>query len=159
MGWEVWGLSENNFRSTTVNHAHKGQAFWGDVFWADKLKINLFGHVYSSESKHNLYTLILRHTTYGLVLLSCLWRRCCETQQYLLPHMPKYHLRSTPEHLLAHVYEAAVNASYNHLFPTKSRRSRFPSRLLLMGVVITSCKPTGVSGLILVQNLSGPRLS
>lgn len=159
MGLEGWGLSENNLRSTTVNHTHKGQVFWGDVFWTNKLKINLSGHVYSSESKHNLYTLILRHTTYVLVLLSCLWRNVVTLSSTFCHTCPNITYAKPQNIYWLMSYEVAVNVSYNHLFHIESRRLRFPSRLLLMGVVITSCKPTGVSGLVLVQNFSGPRLS
>lgn len=46
---------------------------------------------------------------------------------------------------------APMNASTAHLSPIETCRFWFPSTLLLMvAVVITACRPSGISGLILV---------
>ncbi len=53
-----------------------------------------------------------------------------------------------------------MNTSSAHLSPIETCPFGFPSRLLLMGaVVITACRPSGISGLILVPNSPGPGLS
>lgn len=86
-----------------------------------------------------------------------LWQSAVVATTYNMPH---YHWRSTLIQLLPYVYKEAVNTSFPHLFSIETCCFGFPSRLLLMGaVVITACRPSGVSGLILVPNSPSPRLS
>lgn len=103
----------------------------------------------------------LRSILPTVVLLWCCI--CCRgaivtvTSRCYCMHVP---LSVTPEHLLPFVYKVAVNASSAHLFPIETCPFGFPSRPLLMGaVVITACRPSGISGLILVPNSPGPGLS
>ena len=60
-------------------------------------------------------------------------------------------LSSALEHRLPYVYKASMSTSTARLVPIETCRFVFPSSLHLMGaVVITACRPSGISGLILV---------
>lgn len=66
----------------------------------------------------------------------------------------------TNEYSPPYVYNVSVNASSARLSPVQTCHFGFPSRLLLMGAaVITACRPTGVTVLILVPNSSDLGLS